>query len=537
MSTVEDRRFAPRLDGAIALLTSRGMALFGMYGHDCPTAVENLTRLVGLGFYHGARVRRVVRENFAEIEPDVSVLGAWTARGLVLGEASHRISFATERGALQRGSPAGGQRPRPPPRRVRVDRAGLLLLTADDASGEVGSCRMLVTLSDRPLPHLEKTHLVVGELLETDARAPWSNEAAGLISSYSPSVVQRDAPSVEASAKNIFSQGRASGSAAVAHQASSWLRALNVVALTSSTGRSGNTASFDGAPIKVIRVRRGYVVSEATGPTTAAADAQAVQIFRQRCAAFDMASWLKQRIGSSPATMSGESAAGAPTRPWLIGGNNDDVPTDLGCLGKADDGGTAAATTRRSSSPQYNAAELYGGFSSEDEWCGESAAGSGRRELDANEVEAQLKRAASTRALMLQLMGDMPAAAGSEEGLSGGDAEPPDNVLFVCRLNPFTQDGDLAMCFRQFGTIISCEIIRDRKTGRSLNYAFIEFATKEQCDRAYRKMDRVLIDDSRIHVDFCQSVSAALWRQRRGSRVSHLPPTAKRARDDAPPPV
>lgn len=53
---------------------------------------------------------------------------------------------------------------------------------------------------------------------------------------------------------------------------------------------------------------------------------------------------------------------------------------------------------------------------------------------------------------------------------------------------------------------ISCEIIRDKKTGDSLCYAFIEFKDKESCEQAYFKMNNVLIDDRRIHVDFSQSI-------------------------------
>jgi peptidyl-prolyl cis-trans isomerase-like 4 len=53
----------------------------------------------------------------------------------------------------------------------------------------------------------------------------------------------------------------------------------------------------------------------------------------------------------------------------------------------------------------------------------------------------------------------------------------------------------------------SCEVIRDRKTNESLCYAFIEFAERKSAEDAYFKMENVLIDDRRIHVDFSQSVS------------------------------
>ena len=77
-----------------------------------------------------------------------------------------------------------------------------------------------------------------------------------------------------------------------------------------------------------------------------------------------------------------------------------------------------------------------------------------------------------------------------------------------------------------------CEIIRDWKsvkrdsrgrpisgTGDSLGYGFVEFHDSEAAERAYFKMDNVLIDDRRIRVDFSQSV-AKLWnRYRRNERL------------------
>ena len=92
--------------------------------------------------------------------------------------------------------------------------------------------------------------------------------------------------------------------------------------------------------------------------------------------------------------------------------------------------------------------------------------------------------------------------------------KPPDNVLFVCKLNQVTNDDDLELIFSRFGNILNCEVIRDRVTGDSLCYAFIEFENKEDCEQAYFKMDNVIIDDRRIHVDFSQSVSKLYWKSR-----------------------
>ncbi|KAK1308198.1 hypothetical protein QJS10_CPA09g00974 [Acorus calamus] len=71
---------------------------------------------------------------------------------------------------------------------------------------------------------------------------------------------------------------------------------------------------------------------------------------------------------------------------------------------------------------------------------------------------------AQTNAVILESTGDIPDA----------DIKPPDNVLFVCKLNPVTKDEDLYTIFSRFGTVTSADIIRDFKTGDSLCYAFIE---------------------------------------------------------------
>lgn len=114
----------------------------------------------------------------------------------------------------------------------------------------------------------------------------------------------------------------------------------------------------------------------------------------------------------------------------------------------------------------------------------------------------QKDKEAKARATILEIVGDIPDA----------EIAPPENVLFVCKLNPVTNDDDLEIIFSRFGKIIGCEVIRDHQTGDSLQYAFIEFADRKSCEEAYFKMDNVLIDDRRIHVDFSQSVAKMRWR-------------------------
>ncbi|KAG5546831.1 hypothetical protein RHGRI_018861 [Rhododendron griersonianum] len=99
-------------------------------------------------------------------------------------------------------------------------------------------------------------------------------------------------------------------------------------------------------------------------------------------------------------------------------------------------------------------------------------------QLSALELEEVLQeKGAHSSAVVLESIGDIPDA----------DIKPPDNVLFVCKLNPVTEDEDLHTIFSRFGTVTSAEVIRDYKTGDSLCYAFIEFESTESCEQAYFK--------------------------------------------------
>ena len=127
------------------------------------------------------------------------------------------------------------------------------------------------------------------------------------------------------------------------------------------------------------------------------------------------------------------------------------------------------------------------------------------KKQDEKEINEKIAaKEAEARATILEMVGDIPDA----------DMAPPENVLFVCKLNPVTTSEDLEIIFSRFGKINCAEVIKDYITGNSLQYAFIEFDNKKSCEDAYFKMDNVLIDDRRIHVDFSQSVSKIKWRGR-----------------------
>lgn len=59
-------------------------------------------------------------------------------------------------------------------------------------------------------------------------------------------------------------------------------------------------------------------------------------------------------------------------------------------------------------------------------------------------MEMQKDKEAKARATILEIVGDIPDA----------DIAPPENVLFVCKLNPVTNDDDLEIIFSRFGKIV-----------------------------------------------------------------------------------
>lgn len=169
-----------------------------------------------------------------------------------------------------------------------------------------------------------------------------------------------------------------------------------------------------------------------------------------------------------------------------------------------------------SRSPSPSAERLAGGRIAADEEIDDTE-GKTAEEI----AEMLAEKEAKARATILEIVGDIPDA----------DIAPPENVLFVCKLNPVTTDDDLQIIFSRFGKIVGCEVIRDKVTGDSLQYAFIEFEDKKSCEDAYFKMDNVLIDDRRIHVDFSQSVAKVRWRGK-GKGIDYLDGTDKKSFKD-----
>lgn len=65
--------------------------------------------------------------------------------------------------------------------------------------------------------------------------------------------------------------------------------------------------------------------------------------------------------------------------------------------------------------------------------------------MSMEEIEEMRKaKEAKAAATILEIVGDIPDA----------EIAPPENVLFVCKLNPVTNDDDLEIIFSRFGKIV-----------------------------------------------------------------------------------
>mmetsp|Transcript_29386 Transcript_29386/g.47128 ORF Transcript_29386/g.47128 Transcript_29386/m.47128 type:complete len:307 (-) Transcript_29386:424-1344(-) len=83
---------------------------------------------------------------------------------------------------------------------------------------------------------------------------------------------------------------------------------------------------------------------------------------------------------------------------------------------------------------------------------------------------------------------------------------PSEKSLFVCKLSPLTQEKDMENIFKRYGKITSIKIIKEKKSEKSLNYGFIEYASRKSCENAFFNSQNIYIDDCHIVVKFSQSI-------------------------------
>ncbi len=76
-----------------------------------------------------------------------------------------------------------------------------------------------------------------------------------------------------------------------------------------------------------------------------------------------------------------------------------------------------------------------------------------------------------------------------------------ENKLFVGNFTYDTSEEDLRALFSQAGTVISVTVIKDRETGRSRGYGFIEMSNQSEAEQAIKMFNGYNLSDRELKVD------------------------------------
>ncbi|MEW6717497.1 MAG: RNA-binding protein [Chloroflexota bacterium] len=79
-----------------------------------------------------------------------------------------------------------------------------------------------------------------------------------------------------------------------------------------------------------------------------------------------------------------------------------------------------------------------------------------------------------------------------------------ENKLYVGNLSYNVSDADLQALFEQAGTVKSVQIIKDRDTGRSKGFAFIEMETQEEAQKAISMFNGKEIEERALKVSIAR---------------------------------
>jgi cold-inducible RNA-binding protein len=83
------------------------------------------------------------------------------------------------------------------------------------------------------------------------------------------------------------------------------------------------------------------------------------------------------------------------------------------------------------------------------------------------------------------------------------------NKLFIGGISWNLEWQDIKDAFKEFGEVSYVKIIKDRETGKSKGFGFIEFSAIEEAATAKEAMDGAELDGRNIKVDFAQEKEEA----------------------------
>jgi RNA recognition motif-containing protein len=73
--------------------------------------------------------------------------------------------------------------------------------------------------------------------------------------------------------------------------------------------------------------------------------------------------------------------------------------------------------------------------------------------------------------------------------------------LFVGNIPFSMSEEDLRETFEEFGSMISCKLIKDAETGRSRGFGFIEYSSKEEAEAAIENLNETEVQGKRLVVN------------------------------------
>jgi cold-inducible RNA-binding protein len=81
------------------------------------------------------------------------------------------------------------------------------------------------------------------------------------------------------------------------------------------------------------------------------------------------------------------------------------------------------------------------------------------------------------------------------------------NKLFVRNISYKLTEVELEELFAPYGVVVSSSIPKDRETGRSRGFAFVEMKTQDEAEAAIRALNQREVQGREIFVSFSESKS------------------------------
>ena len=76
--------------------------------------------------------------------------------------------------------------------------------------------------------------------------------------------------------------------------------------------------------------------------------------------------------------------------------------------------------------------------------------------------------------------------------------------LFVGSLPWGVDDAQMAQIFSQAGNVVSAQVVKDRESGRSRGFGFVEMSTDEEAQNAVKNLNGTDVDGRKIVVNIAR---------------------------------